>query len=428
MGDRQTGMKYWTLFLIFSGNAINALDRSSLAIANTFVAKDLHLDLGMMGLVLSSFGWAYLLFNLPAGWLCDRFGVKRVYGWGATLWSLASAMTGMARGLSTLLISRVLIGVGESANFPAATKVITERFDKSQRGMATGVFMAGLRVGFAVTPALMIGLMIAFGSKAQPNWHVAFYVTGLGSLGWVALWLLTYRDKAATPAIAGTPTQPTSERVRVPLFALLKFRNIWAMIVIKFCQDYLYYLFLTWLPGYLVHARHLDLGHVAFYATMPWIAGMITQPLIGIIADKLINSGLDATRVKKTLLVIVQFIALAVVFAGYAKDAVTAAWLLVVAMAGESACAALTWTIPQDLAPKGAAGTLGGVNNTAGAVAAIAAPAVTGYVAQYYGFQYALALGGAITFVGLLSVIFMLQKLQPLDIDTALTAEVSSAG
>jgi MFS family permease len=154
---------------------------------------------------------------------------------------------------------------------------------------------------------------------------------------------------------------------------------------------------------------------------------MITQPLIGIIADKLINSGLDATRVKKTLLVIVQLIALAVVFAGYAENAVTAAWLLVVAMAGESACAALTWTIPQDLAPKGAAGTLGGVNNTAGAVAAIAAPAVTGYVAQYFGFQSALALGGAITFVGLLAVIFMLTTLRPLDIDTALTAKASSA-
>jgi MFS family permease len=426
MDKRQTGMKYWTLFLIFSGNAINALDRSSLAIANTFVAKDLHLDLGMMGVVLSSFGWAYLLFNLPMGWLCDRFGVKKVYGWGAMLWSLASAMTGLARGLGTLLLSRVLIGVGESANFPAATKVITERFDKSQRGMATGVFMAGLRVGFAVTPALMIGLMLAFGSKAQPNWHVAFYLTGVGSLAWVILWFVTYRDKAETPARDSTQTQP-SAYVRVSLLKLLKFRNIWAMIVIKFCQDYLYYLFLTWLPGYLVHARHLDLGRVAFYATMPWIAGMVTQPLIGIIADKLINSGLDATRVKKTLMVIVQLISLAVVFAGYAESAVTAAWLLVVAMAGESACAALTWTIPQDLAPKGASGTLGGVNNTAGALAAIAAPAVTGYVAQYFGFQSALALGGAITFVGLLSVIFMLTTLRPVEIDTALTAASSSS-
>jgi len=425
MDDRRSGLKYWMLFLIFSGNAINALDRSSLAIANTFVAKDLHLDLGMMGLVLSSFGWAYLLFNLPMGFLCDRFGVKKVYGWGATLWSLASAMTGMATGLGTLLLSRVLIGVGESANFPAATKVITERFDRSQRGMATGVFMSGLRVGFAATPALMIGLMIAFGSKAQPNWHVAFYLTGLGSLAWVILWFATYREKPATPAHDMSRNQPAA--VRVPLLMLLKFRNIWAMIVIKFCQDYLYYLFLTWLPGYLIRARHLDLGHVAFYATMPWIAGMITQPLIGIIADKLINSGRDATRVKKTLIVIVQLISLAVVFAGYAESAVTAAWLLVVAMAGESACAALTWTIPQDLAPKGASGTLGGVNNTAGALAAIAAPAVTGYVAQYFGFQSALALGGAITVVGILSVIFLLKTLRPVEIDAALAAARSGS-
>jgi MFS family permease len=425
MENRQTGMKYWMLFLIFSGNAINALDRSSLAIANTFVAKDLHLDLGTMGVVLSAFGWAYLLFNLPMGWLCDRFGARRVYGLGATLWSLASAMTGMARGLGVLLLSRVLIGVGESANFPAATKVITERFDKSQRGMATGIFMSGLRVGFAVTPALMIGLMLAFGSKAQPNWHVAFYLTGLGSLAWVLLWFFTYRDLPATPLSDGTQTPAGARKARMPLLALLKFRNIWAMIVIKFCQDYLYYLFLTWLPGYLVHARHLDLAHVAFYATMPWIAGMITQPLIGILADKLINSGLDATRVKKTLMVLMQIISLAVVFAGYAKDAVTAAWLLVVAMAGESACAALTWTIPQDLAPKGASGTLGGVNNTSGAMAAIAAPVVTGYVAQYFGFESALALGGAITVVGLFSVIFLLQTLRPVEIDSALAAEAS---
>jgi MFS family permease len=159
---------------------------------------------------------------------------------------------------------------------------------------------------------------------------------------------------------------------------------------------------------------------------MPWIAGMVTQPLIGIIADKLINSGLDATRVKKTLLVICQVVALAVVFAGYAESATTAAWLLVVAMAGESACAALTWTFPQDLAPKGMAGTLGGINNTSGAVAAIAAPAITGYVAQYFGFQFALALGGALTVVGILSVIFWLRTLRPLALETV-AAEASAS-
>jgi MFS family permease len=307
--------------------------------------------------------------------------------------------------------------VGESANFPAATKVITERFDKSQRGMATGVFMAGLRVGFAITPALMIGLMLAFGSKANPNWHIAFYVTGLGSLLWVALWFLTYRDKAGSSV---QPSAAPSLKVRIPLMVLLKYRNTWAMICVKFCQDYLYYLFLTWLPGYLVRARHLDLGKVVFYSTMPWIAGMVTQPLIGIIADKMINSGLDATKVKKSLLVLMQVVSLAVVFAGFAQSAVVAAWLLVLAMAGESACSALTWTIPQDLSPKGMSGTLGGVNNTSGAVASIAAPVITGFVAQHFGFQFALAFGGALTVVGILCVLFMMTTLRPVPIDTAL--------
>jgi len=420
---RQTSTKYWMLFLIFSGNAINALDRSSLAVANSFIAKDLNLSLTTMGMVLSAFGWAYLLGNLPAGRLCDRFGEKKVYGLGAALWSFASAATGLAKGLGTLLVTRILIGVGESANFPAATKVITERFDKSQRGMATGVFMSGLRVGFAVCPALMIGLMLAFGSKAQPNWHVAFYVTGLGSLLWVALWFLTYGDKPGTSVQAGTAA---AAKARIPIMVLLRYRNTWAMICVKFCQDYLYYLFLTWLPGYLVHARHLDLGKVAFYATMPWIAGMVTQPLIGIVADKMINSGLDATKVKKSLLVAMQVVSLAVIFAGYAESAIVAAWLLVVAMAGESACAAITWTFPQDLAPKGMSGTLGGVNNTSGAVASIAAPVITGYVAQHFGFQFALAFGGAITCVGILCVIFMMTTLRPLPIDTATAGATAS--
>ena len=423
METRQTSTKYWMLFLIFSGNAINALDRSSLAVANSFIAKDLNLSLTTMGMVLSAFGWAYLLGNLPAGRLCDRYGEKRVYGLGATLWSFASAATGLAKGVGTLLITRILIGVGESANFPAATKVIAERFDKSQRGMATGVFMAGLRVGFAVCPALMIGLMLAFGSKANPNWHVAFYVTGLGSLLWVALWFLTYGAKpgSSTPQ-AGTASAP---KARIPIMVLLRYRNMWAMICVKFCQDYLYYLFLTWLPGYLIHARHLDLRKVAFYSTMPWIAGMVTQPSIGIIADKMINSGMDATKVKKSLLVAMQVVSLAVVFAGFAESATTAAWLLVLAMGGESACSALTWTFPQDLAPKGMSGTLGGINNTSGAVASIAAPILTGYVAQHFGFPFALAFGGAITVVGILCVLFMMTSLRPLPIDTEASAAAS---
>ncbi|BCJ85603.1 MFS transporter [Effusibacillus dendaii] len=401
-------MKIWILFLVFTGTLINAIDRSSLATANTFIAKDLHLDMSTMGLVLSSFGWAYLLFNLPAGWLCDRFGTKKVYGIAAFIWSVASALTGLAKGLGTLLFSRILVGVGEAANFPAATKVIAENFKESERGTATGIYLAGLRLGFALTPGLMVGLMVAFGSKVHPNWQMVFYITGLGSLIWVILWFLTFRENKQT----AVKTATVEEKVSVA--TMLKFRNTWAIIFIKFFQDYLYYLYLTWLPGYLISARHLDLKSVAFYATLPWVAGMLAQPVIGIVSDRLVNAGYDITKVKKTLIVIVQIISVSVIGAAYAESAVTAAWVLVIAMAAESASTAILWSIPQDLAPKGTAGSLGGIMNTAGAVASIVSPALTGYIAQNFGFTAALVLGGCMMAAAAASVIFFLGRIRPL--------------
>jgi MFS transporter, ACS family, D-galactonate transporter len=402
----------WVLFLIFSGTLINAIDRSSLATANTFIAKDLHLDLTTMGWALSAFGWSYLLFNLPAGWLCDKFGTKKVYGFAALLWSLASAATGLAKGFWLLFSSRVLVGAGEAANFPAATKVIAEEFDDSARGTATGIYLAGLRLGFALTPGLMLALMIAFGSQAHPNWQMAFYVTGAGSLIWVLLWFLTYHEKKR-PALAASRPSTAS---KVSTWELLKFRNTWAIIVIKFFQDYLYYLYLTWLPGYLITARHLDLKHVAFYATLPWVAGMFAQPLIGILSDRLIKKGYDVTKVKKTLIIIVQLISVSVILAAYVHSPISAAWLLVLAMAAESASTAILWSIPQDLAPDGAAGTLGGIMNTAGALASIVSPTLTGYIAQYFGFASALLWGGLMMVAAALSVLFFLTKITKLPV------------
>jgi MFS family permease len=403
-------VRLWVLFLLFTGTLINAIDRSSLATANTYIVKDLHLDLASMGLVLFSFGWAYLLFNLPAGWMCDRFGTKKVYGVSAMIWSIASALTGLAKGIFLLFFSRILVGAGEAANFPAATKVIAENFPEQARGAATGMYLAGLRLGFAVTPALMVWIMLAFGTPEHPNWPMAFLITGLGSLAWVVLWFLTYREKrdAASGILA-----PCAERGA--LKKIMKQRNTWAIIFIKFFQDYLYYLFLTWLPGYLATARHLDLKHVAFYATLPWVAGMLAQPLIGALSDRLVNAGHDSTRVKKTLLILMQVLSLAVIGAALADSATTAAWLLVLTMAAESASTAILWSLPSDLAPKGMAGTLGGIMNTAGAVASIVSPALTGWIAQYFGFAAALVLGGGMMIAAALSVLFYLTKISPMN-------------
>ncbi|WP_273846776.1 MFS transporter [Rubrobacter calidifluminis] len=398
----------WIIFLLFSGTLINAIDRGSISTANTFIAGDLHMSKAAMGVILSAFGWTYLLFNLPAGYLCDRLGAKRVYGAAAAIWSLGSMLTGFARTPVTLLFSRLIVGAGEAANFPAATKVVTENFRPERRGTATGVYLSGLRLGYALTPGIMLGLMVWFGSRADPDWHIAFVVTGLASLAWVALWMFSFRERR--PATREDVLAKSGGGVRLRL--LLQRRNTWAIVFIKFFQDYVYYLYLTWLPGYLIEARHMNLGSVAFYATMPWIAGVLAQPLVGMLSDRLIGRGYNLNRVKKSILVVSQLVAISVVGAAFAHSATTAAWLLVLAMAAESASTAILWSVPQDLAPGGAAGSLGGIMNTAGALASIVAPALTGVVAEYFGFAAALSLCGVTMLGAILCVVFFLTPIR----------------
>ncbi|MRG29723.1 MFS transporter [Laceyella tengchongensis] len=401
-----TGKQWWILLLIFSGTLINAIDRSSLATASPYIAQELHLDMSTMGLVLSSFGWTYLLCNLPSGWLVDRFGAKRVYGWAATLWSVACAMTGLARNVSTLLVSRTLVGIGESANFPVATKVVREHFATTERGLATGIYLAGLRLGYAVTPGLMAWLMLTFGSDARPDWQSAFLATGLGGLGFVLIWFATYQEHAP---LTSKPTSPTASTL-----ILLKHRNTWAILIIKFLQDYLYYLYLTWLPMYFVTERHLSLTSVAFYVTIPWVAGMIAQPLAGLTSDFFIIRGHSPTKIKKFLLIITQLVAASVIFAAFVESVHTAAILLIIAMAAESASAAILWTLPQDIAPEKLTGQLGGLMNTAGAAAAIVSPILTGLVAEIAGFAAALTLGGICMLISVLTIAFLLGPIRPI--------------
>jgi MFS family permease len=407
--------KCWILFLVLSGTAIQAIDRSSLAVANSVVAHDLNFSLSKMGLVLSAFGWAYFLGNLPAGLLCDRFGAKRVYGYGAALWSVASALTGCATGLTSLLVSRLFVGFGESVNFPAATKVIGDRFLPSERGRATGIFTTGLPVGFALTPVLTIGLMTRFGSANHPNWRLAFILTGLGSLIWVVLWLRTFPELKTARTASGEIQAP--ERIHVPMSVLLRFRNTWAMIIIKFTNDYLYYLFILWLPGYLVYARHFNLHQLAFYATMPFVVAVFARLLFGTLCDKLTTFGWNPTIVKKVLLISPQVVSLtAVICAAYSEKAVTAAWFLVLGAACQSAAGVMIHVLPQDLAAKGTAGSMGGIINTAGALASIVSPVITGLIAQHIGFQTALVFAAMAMATSALFVMFLLTKFAPLDI------------
>lgn len=393
--------RWWLVFLLFLGTFINALDRASLSTAAPYMIKELHMDPGMMGIVLSAFFWSYLVMNIPTGSLSDKYGAKTVLGWCAVLWSVCSALTGMARDFSHVIMARIGVGVGEAASFPVNAKVVNNNFPSEERGTAIGWYTAGLRLGFAATPIIMAFLIKNW------SWRDAFYVTGVGSLVWVVLWYFTYKEvRKAKKAEKAT-------KVSMPWMELLRNRTIFGLVLCKFFQDYLFYLFVTWLPAYLIMGRGFTIMKMGWYASLPWIAGFFAQPLFGWFSDRLIKRGYTPTMSRKSVIIVMQLMATSVVAAGFADSAMTAVWLLTLSVACESASTAILWTTCAEVSPPRAAGSIAGIMNTAGAFAGILAPTVTGFFVKVTGnFQDALLIGSVMVAFAALSMLFVVGKIE----------------
>jgi ACS family glucarate transporter-like MFS transporter len=185
----------------------------------------------------------------------------------------------------------------------------------------------------------------------------------------------------------------------------------------KFFQDYLFYLFATWLPGYLVLGRGFSIVKMGGYASLPWIAGFIAQPLVGWFSDRLISRGLGITFSRKSIIIAMHLLAASVVVAGYVENAMTAVWLLTLSVACESAATAILWTTCSDVAPPAAAGSLAGVMNSAGALAGILAPSVTGWLVKATGsFRLPLLVGSCMVVLAAAAMLFVVGGLNRLEI------------
>jgi len=392
------------MFLLTCGTFINSVDRASLSVAAPVIINDLHLDPAIMGIVLSAFFWPYALLNLPAGGLADKFGSKKVLGWSVVIWSVFSAVTGLARNFYTLLFARIGVGVGEAAAFPVVAKVVAGNFPSQERGTAVGIIWSGVRLGMAATPVLMAFLIQNVG------WRSAFFITGLASLLWGVIWYFGFKDNEASD-------QPREivEKEPIPLKQLLSHRAMVGLMVTKFFQDYLLYMFLTWIPAYLVMERGFSIIKMGVYASLPWLAAFLVLPIIGWLSDHLLKSGMNVTKARKSVIIGLQIAAASVMGVGFIDDPIVAICLLTFSIAAESGTGCLIWTIMTELAPPKLAGSVAGIMNTAGAVAGILAPTITGLIVKFTGsFQLALLAGGAMMLIASLSVLVIIPKIKPI--------------
>ena len=388
------------LALLVVAGCVNYMDRSAVAIANGPIRDSLGLSLGEMGVLLSSFAWAYGIAQIPTGLLVDRFGPRRVLGIGLVVWSLAQVGSAFSRSLAGFVAARVALGFGESPMYLGGTRVCADWYAERERTLPVSVFNASASLGPAIAPAILTGLMAAFG------WRSMFVTIGLAGVAIAVAWVVLYRG----PDEAGLSTDERSairDRTEVPVEALspwqeagdlLGQRTPWGMAVGFAGVVYMTWLYASWLPGYLQIQRHLSVEASGLLSSIPLTAGFVGALAGGWLATRLVRAGLDPRAACRWLVIVAMLGTAAFTVAGaLAPGAGAAIALLSGGVLLANLASSCGWALGAVMAAPARVGTLEAIQNVGGSVGSALAPLVTGFVVQATG-SFLPALFGAAGF------------------------------
>jgi len=361
---------------------ITYLDRVNVSTAAAGFGTEFHLNKTQIGLVFSAFAYPYLVFQVIGGWISDRFGARRTLIACGLIWAAATAITGLAAGLASLLIARILLGFGEGATFPAATTAMSRWILKGQRGFAQGITHAAARVGNAAAPGVIVAVMSVYG------WRSSFFVCAFISFLWVALWAMTFTEfpkdhpRVSAQELALLPPR-TPHSHPVPWARLI--RRMLPVTIVYFCYGWTLWLFLSWIPQYFLHSQNLDLQRSALFASSVFFAGVLGDSLGGIATDRLLKYS-KRLEIARSYLVCVcmLFSMLSLIPLMFTHSL----WLSLTCLSAGFFFSEMTigamWAIPMDVALEHS-GTASGIMNTGSALAAILSPVVSGFLIDISG-------------------------------------------
>lgn len=287
--------------LLGAGVLINYFDRINLSVGAPQSQREFGLTDGELGWLFSGFFWSYALLQIPTGMILDRFGVTTVYRVSAFLWSIASAATAFAGGFGGILAARLVLGVAEGPAFPASAKATGYWFPRGERAMATSIFDAAAKF------ANVIGVPLVALAVVQLGWRWGFYITGLLSFLYFLAFLIVYRDPSQHPRLSAAeleyiraggaaPEGPAQSGEVAMLGYVLRNRKVWGLTIGFAAYGYSFYLFLTWLPNYLVQSMHMSILKSAGFTAIPWVCATIADLVVGgWLIDHLIARGYDET-------------------------------------------------------------------------------------------------------------------------------------
>jgi len=402
--------------LLLFGTTKNYMDRNVLGVLNKTLQHDLGwTEIDYSNLVIA-FQAAYAMGMIVVGRIIDKLGTRMGYALAMIFWSLASMATALANSLTSFGISRVALGLGEAAVFPASIKAVAEWFPKKERALATGIFNAGTSIGAMLTPVVVPWI------NARWGWRGAF--VGIGALGfvWLGFWLWIYRkpeDHArlshAEFAYIRSDPQPASGNVKWS--ALLPLRQTWAFVAGKSLTDPIWWFYLFWVPGFLQSKHGLTLTGIGAPIVVIYLISDVGSVAAGWLSSSLIKHGTAVNTSRKFTMLLCAVGVVPVVFTYRVESTWSAVLLLGLATACHQGFSANLFTLTSDMFPARAVGSVVGIGGMAGAIGGLFIATIVGHVLQWTGsYRVPFLIAGSAYLVALAMIHLLVPRMEPVKI------------
>jgi sugar phosphate permease len=372
--------------------AITYMDRVVMSAAVPSIQKELGLSMVAMGWILASFRWGVSLFQIPGGWLGDRLGPRRALTMIVTAWSVFTTLTPLCWNAGSMLVCRFLFGTSEAGSFPIATRSLSRWLLPAERGMAQGLTHAGSRLGAAVTPPIVVALILAYG------WRAPFFGFGLMGILWAAAWYYWYRNtpqehaglnQAERDLIRHSTTGRTAKAdgASVPWRRLLGSRNLWLVSAMYFCYSSCIAFYLDWYPTYLQNHRGFSLRQMGFYAMLPLLAGTVGDVLGGWFSDRVLERTGRIEFARRSVAIGGFLLAMAgIIPATLTRDPVACVLFSCIGVFGLEITVGISWALPLDMAPE-FAGSASAVMNMCGNIGGALSLTTLAYLVKAFGWN-----------------------------------------
>lgn len=389
---RRSQMRWAIVAFSALGLTIAYLDRAALSVAVPFMSEEFHISPAVQGVLLSSFFWTYALFQLPSGWLLDKFGPRVIYPIAVGWWSLWTALTAFATGVTSVIVFRLGLGIGEAPVQPANIKVVSRWFPRRERAFASSLFDMGQQIGSALSIPIVTAIAVFAG------WRWAFVVIGAVGLFWIVGWLAIYRapenhrfvnaeELAHIRSDQAEMVRPAGDAPRWR--DLLRDNQVWALMLGYVFRSLAGAFFLTWYPSYLLDARGFTEAEFGMVGAIPALIGIGSTVLGGIVSDRMLASGLSPNIARKVPIISGLVLSACIGFSPFIESNVVLMVILTVSSAAHSFAGAAILSLPAEVSESPEqVGSLAGFQNFGSQLGNLISPIAIGLFLTFSGGSY----------------------------------------